>query len=60
MLKNVLRKSLSRLQHLISPNVQYTLQSHFLLLFQIEHSTFPVGFLSLIPQHLHSILTPDL
>ena len=58
MLKSFSRKSLNRFHHLISPSVQYTLQSHFLQFFQIKHSTFPVGFLSLMPQHHHLILTP--
>ena len=58
MLKKFSRKNQDHYQHLISPNAQHTLQRRFLQLFRIKHSTFLAGFLNLVIQHLHLILTP--
>jgi hypothetical protein len=59
MLKTFSRKSQIHYQHLISHNAQHILQEHFPQLFQIQFSTFPVGFLNLVPQQHRLILTPQ-
>jgi hypothetical protein len=58
--KNIFTKKSDHYQHLISHNAQHILQEHFPQLFQIKFSTFPAGFLNLVPRHHRLILTPDL
>ena len=58
MLKRFSKKSLIHYQHLILHNAQLILQKHFLLLFQVKHVPFLIGFLNLIPRQHNSILTP--
>jgi hypothetical protein len=57
MLKTFSRKRQIHYQHLISQNAQHILQEHFPQLFQTKFSTFPVGFLNLVPRQHHLVNT---